>query len=139
MFEGMRNYLGDGRTLRCPEPNSSPKRPYLDNIFQYRALVLRRASQPGLVLLVPPEPVPGTVLAYCANHARKELDPRFQDDSLHIGNYPFVREDASAGIAKSESIEVKYVGPAGWRDVRGRGGLPILRFPGEPWPPKPDQ
>ena len=136
-FEPMGGYLGDGSVLWCPEPNAAPEGSSWQ-LYNYRTGVERRMNEPGLTFHVPFRPVPGLVVAYCGNHTRNAVDPRAQAN-LRQGRYPFVREDTSMAIASSEAIRLGYYDAGGWYDKPGGHRTEILRFPGESWPPVPDE
>jgi type II secretory pathway pseudopilin PulG len=140
MFEGMKSYLGDGSVLWCPEPNRAPESRILWNLYNNRFFYVGSASTPGIHLHIPPKPVPSTVVAFCQNHTGDESDPRpGYEGFVHVGTYPFVREDTSFGLARSEAIRLEYWDGYGWYDSPGGKRSYIYRFPGEPWPPTLDE
>ena len=137
-YEGMSAYLGDGSVLWCPEPNAAPEC-CISNSYHYRASPRRREDLPGIRIYYPAHPVPGTVVAYCANHVKwSEYDPRYSHAELKIGTYPFVREDTSFGIVPNAALTVSYYEGAQWYEGYGAKRSWSLRFPGEPWPPEPE-
>ena len=137
-FEGMKGYLGDGAVLDCLEPNPDP---ILGSTrIVYRTTVTRPdARRPSLIVEVPARPKSGAVVAACPHHAHGAWDPRYAGSSIQSGHYPFVREDASMGIARSEEVRLGFYDERGWYETPQRFTTSnILRFPGEPWPPAPE-
>lgn len=139
-FGALKGYLGDGSLLDCAEPNSDP-------FIGSRGLVYRTiatypdAKHPTRSVMVPAEPRPGTVVGYCPKHAHGPWDSRYGGSMLRTGTYPFVREDTSASLARSEAVRGAFYNTKGWYDEPQPPTTTswILRFPGEPWPPNPER
>lgn len=138
-FEPMKAYLGDGLGLWCLEPN--PDTVTARNAYSYRTWNTQVLTDTIRTTAHRPfKPVPGSVLAFCGNHTEGEFDPRYAAHrDLRVGSYPFVREDTSFGIARSEEIRVAYYSEKGWFEEPKWPRLAILRFPKEPWPPEPEE
>ena len=113
----------------------------LKNESFYRTFSERRDDLPGTQLNLPFRPIPGTVVAYCENHTGIPFDPRFETHGeIRTGRYPFVREDTSVGVARSEAMEVAYYDfdARTWCADFGANCGYFERFPSEPWPPVPE-
>ncbi len=126
-FEPMSAYLEDGRVLWCREPNPDPITAW--DFVHYQAFPSKRDELPGIGLHVPARPVPGTVVAYCSNHGTGP-------GPIRQGTYPFVHEDMSMALARSEAVRVGFDDR---HDTRSEHPYGMLRFPGEPWPPAPEE
>lgn len=127
-LDGMKSYLGDGSVLYCREPNPDPRTAW--DFVHYQVMAVYPPKGTGKrALHVPPAPEPGQVVAYCSNHGTG-------GGPVRVGTYPFVREDTSAGLARSEAVRAFYFDTKGWYETPGTSYPAYLRFPGEPWPPK---
>ena len=133
-FEGMRRYLGDGAILDCAEPLVDASG---STRVRYRTFAIQ--ASPTLRVNLPLRPIPGTVVAYCTNHASGAWSERYGSE-IREGRYPFVREDASTGVASSGALRVGYYDDQGWYDdFSGNPKSSLVHFPGEPWPPMPEE
>lgn len=133
-FEGMQGYLKSPQMVSCKEPAGDGR----VEMVVYRAFKYPIKDLPYRYTFVPAKPDPTAVVAYCGNHTHGPLDPLY-GTLLREGDYPFVREDASMGVAKSASLKPAYYGAEGWADKPDPSRRSMLRFPGEPWPPTPER
>ena len=144
-YEPMKAYLGDGRVLRCPEPEGPMGQPYRYRTWDLSFLTSRGGGPSedngtaSVAIIEGPvphrafKPLPGTVVAFCTNHVNDRRDGR----DVFEGEYPFVREDTSLGIANDKALRLGYYSAKGWFEKMPTDDEPwrrILRFPGEPWP-----
>jgi len=138
-FTGMKGYLADGALLDCAEPSPDPV--FGSTRIVYRTVLTRPSRvDPDRIVQVPLEPRPGTVVAYCGNHAHDGWDPRYGGSMIRAGRYPFVREDSSAGVAGGEKVKPGFYDEKGWYEEPQPGVTSfILCFPGEAWPPAPEE
>lgn len=134
-FGPMRSYLGDGKVLWCPLP-SRTSNGRIDSAYHYRTWSTDSvAAGSSIVRHRPFRPVAGSVLVWCSNHTQEDLS----NATAQRGSVPYAREDTSLGIAKAGAIQVVHYSSAGWFDTAAAGRTPIYRFPGEPWPPVPEE
>lgn len=134
-FEPMASYFKSGDILWCPDPPIDPVVAY--NFYHYRTWRERFPAAPdNLSVNHAFDWEPSNVLAYCANHTDGfDTRPGFAPN-LRSGTYLFAREDLSLGMAQGAQMEVWWYEAGGWTQKPGRYASPVLRFPGEPWPPR---
>lgn len=133
-FEPMKAYLGDGRVLWCPLPSRTSGG--VEGAYLYRTWSTESTRAGSRQVRHRPfAPTPGSVLAFCSNHTQEDL----ANATAQRGSMPFVREDASLSVADAKAVRVMYYSARGWFDASAPGRTPIYRFPGEPWPPTPEE